>query len=46
MLDYDLSELKQDKVFGFTDLGNVRSINLLKRLGLEEQGFILPDGER
>lgn len=45
MLDYALSELNQDKVFAFTELDNERSISLLKRLGLKEQGFIVPDGE-
>ncbi len=45
MLNYALTDLKQDKVFAFTELDNVRSINLLNRLGLSEKGFITPDGE-
>lgn len=45
MLDYALSDLNQDKVFAFTELDNVKSIGLLKRLGLKEQGYIVPEGE-
>ncbi len=45
VLTYAFEELNQDKVFAFTEVENERSISLLKRLGLKEKGFIIPDGE-
>ena len=45
ILNYALNNLKQSKVFAFTEIDNVKSINLLNRLGLSEKGFIIPDGE-
>jgi RimJ/RimL family protein N-acetyltransferase len=45
MLDYALKELKQEKVFAFTEIDNKRSISLLKKLGLKDNGFIVPEGE-
>ena len=45
ILNYAQTKLDQKKVFAFTEVDNVRSIRLLKSIGLIQDGFILPDGE-
>ena len=46
VLNFAKKELNQEKIYAFTVQENIKSINLLNRLGLKEKGFIVPEGEK